>query len=88
MSQLPPDKVPLNRHSLMDLEYWLDELGAKRCEENPSRWVLSFPEWSAEIQMEQDELKVIWEKDGERKQCCFSYGLTRGDVEAVMTQGP
>ncbi len=88
MTQLPPAHTPLNQHSLMALESWLYELGAQRNGENINRWTWDFSDWSAEIHMEQDELRVAWEKDGALSQCSFPYGLSRGDVEAAMSAGP
>ena len=46
------------------------------------------PEWSAEIVLELEELRVAWEQGGQRSQCCFPYGLPRSDVEAALSEGP
>ena len=88
MSLLPSDNTPLNRHSLVALELWLNHLGAEKSSLNPCLWTWSLPAWTVEIQMEQDELRVTWEKNGERNQRCFSYGLSRLDVEAAINEGP
>ncbi len=88
MSNLPPSNTPLNQHSLRALEIWLNELGAERNCADPCRWDWLMPQWSAEIQIEHDELRVTWEKDGRRSQCCFPYGLLRGDVETIMIEVP
>jgi len=88
MLQLPPAETPLNRHSLSALETWLQELGAKRSKTDACKWEWIRPQWSAEIQIEVDELRVTWDKDGHRNQCCFPYGLPRCDVEIAIKQGP
>ena len=88
MSTLPPDRTPLNRHSLIALESWLDELGAQQSNSAPCLWIWLMPNWSAELKMEQDELRVTWEQKGQQSCCCFSYGLHRGDVDVAITQGP
>ncbi len=88
MSQLPSSQTPLNQHSLSSLELWLADLGAQRSESDLSSWTLCRPLWSAEIKMEIDELRVSWEKDGKRCECCFPYGLPRQDVEVAISQGP
>ena len=88
MSALPPEQTPLDRHSLVSLESWLQRLGAERSCEDPCRWIWLMPEWSAEIVLEQEELRVAWEQGGQRSQCCFPYGLPRSDVEAALSEGP
>ncbi len=86
--ELPPAETPLNRHSLFALENWLNQLGAKRSAGDPCLWIWSLPKWTAKIQMAQDDLMVTWEKDGKKKQCFFSYRLSRIDVEQAISQGP
>ncbi len=88
MSLLPPAETPLNRHSIKSLEIWLAGLGAMQSETDACRWDWLMPQWSAQILIEQDELRVIWAKDGQSNQCCFPYGLSRSDVEIAMKQGP
>ena len=88
MTSLPGAQIPLNQHSLGSIELWLNELGAKKSTNDPCLWLLKTVNWSAEIKIEQDELRVVWEKDGKRNQCCFSYGLSRQDIEFAMMQGP
>ena len=88
MSQLPIAETPLNQHSLTSLELWLHQLGAQRSQEDRCLWLWSMPNWSAEIKMESDELRVTWDKEGKKNQRCFSYGLTRQDVESAIIQGP
>ncbi len=88
MSKLPPVQTPLNQHSLMALEAWLSELGAHRTSNDPCLWLLSMPKWSAEIKLEVDQLRVSWHADGTGSECCFPYGLSRGDVETAINEGP
>ena len=72
----------------MALEIWLQNLGAQRLKDDPSCWRLLRPKWFADIQFEQEDLRVTWEYEGQRSQCCFSYGFPRIDVETAITQGP
>ena len=88
MSLLPPDQTPLNQHSLAALESWLIELGAQKSRKDPCLWIWLMPKWSAEIKMEQDELKITWEQKGKLSQCSFPYGLSRLDVQAAIEEGP
>ncbi len=88
MLSLPPSDIPLNRHSLTILESWLTQLGAERYRDDPCKWALKRSNLSIEILMDKDDLKVTWEKEGQISQCCFSYGLSREDVEAVIIAGP
>ncbi len=88
MFHLPPEKTPLNRHSLTALENWLRQLGAERSKTDACSWEWMMPQWSAEIQLEVDELRVTWNKDGQLNQCSFPYGLPRCDVETAIKQGP
>ncbi|MCF8142237.1 MAG: DUF3143 domain-containing protein [Cyanobium usitatum Tobar12.5m-G36] len=46
------------------------------------------PEWSAQIELEVDELKVSWHSDGQVCVRHFPYGLSRADAEAVILAGP
>ena len=88
MYLLPPTQTPLNRHSLLALETWLEQLGAKRSSSNPSLWIWQRAQWSAEIEIGQADLIVIWDKNNLRSQCSFPYGLSRQDVEAAIKEGP
>ncbi len=88
MSLLPSADTPLNQHSLTAIERWLQEMGAEQSNKNLSQWVWNSEDWSAEIWIEQDELRVVWKKDGNQNQCSFPYGLTRRDIQAAMDEGP
>jgi hypothetical protein len=89
-SFLPPESSPLNQHSLRALEQWLLQLGAIRINNDPCRWQLERPDWSAVLLLAREDLKVIWqasETTGD-KQCSLPYGLSRADVEAAIQAGP
>ena len=88
MVLLPPAETPLNQHSLIALDSWLEQLGAKRNNQDLASSKLSSPQWIAEIHMKQDELTVTWDQEGRKTSCSFPYGLTRTDVEMAMDQGP
>ncbi len=89
MPALPTDRTPLNQHSLMALEQWLRDLGAEPMEEAPCHWLLKTSTWSAELVLEQEDLRVTWLQPGEdNPQCCLPYGLSRADVEAAIQAGP
>ena len=88
MSFLPPPNTPLNQHSLVALELWLSSIGASKSKENPSIWLWSMHQCSAEINMKKDELSVVWLQGDKKSQFSFSYGLPRKDVEDALRQGP
>ncbi|WP_232200191.1 DUF3143 domain-containing protein [Synechococcus sp. CC9616] len=73
----------------MALEQWLRDLGAEPAPDAPSRWTLQTPTWSAELTLEQEDLRVTWlQPEAEPRQCCLPYGLSRADVEAAIQAGP
>ena len=85
---MPPAQTPLDRHSLIALERWLQLLGAEKSIADPCSWEWLRPQWRARIFLEKEELRVVWDSNGVKSQICFPYGLPRGDVEAVMIEGP
>jgi hypothetical protein len=88
MTDLPPSQALLYNHPLPALESWLQQLGAVQRGLNSCLWDLETPDWSAEIELEIEELCVRWQgPDGamERK---FPYGFSRADVEAAILAGP
>ena len=89
-SSLPPESSPLNQHSLRALEQWLLQLGAIRIDNDPCRWQLERPDWSAVLLLDREDLKVIWQASGTSAdtQCSLPYGLSRADVEAAIRAGP
>tara|TARA_B100000700_G_C14739967_1_gene712533 strand:- start:107 stop:373 length:267 start_codon:yes stop_codon:yes gene_type:complete len=88
MAQLPSLKTPLNQHSLEALELWLKQLGATRSKSDPCLWHWIMPDWVAEIQMDYENLRIRWEKDGSKCECSFSYRLSREDVQSAIYEGP
>jgi hypothetical protein len=73
----------------MALEQWLRDLGAEPAPDAPSRWTLQAPTWSAELTLEQEDLRVTWlQPEAEPRQCCLPYGLSRADVQAAIQAGP
>ena len=90
MLTLPPPQTPLNQHSLLSLESWLGQLGAIKSDEDPSLWHWQSTQWNLEMKLDRDELCVVWyiESDSSQRQRCFSYGLSREDVEAAINEGP
>ena len=89
-SSLPPESSPLNQHSLRALEQWLLQLGAIRIDNDPCRWQLERPNWSAVLLLAREDLKVIWQasRNTGETQCSLPYGLSRADVEAAIQAGP
>ena len=81
-------KTPLNQYSLASLESWLEDLGAYKDIENPSKWYLQFPNWSAILLLEESDLSVVWESQGQYTKRIFSYCINREDVENAILQGP
>ena len=51
------------------------------------RW--SRPQWTAELQLEREDLRVAWQRpDQSDRVCSLPYGLPRADVEAAILAGP
>jgi hypothetical protein len=88
MSALPDPATPLYNHPLPALEAWLGELGAVQRRGDPCLWDLHHGEWSAELELEAEDLSVRWQQDGQRTSRQFPYGLSRADVEAAILAGP
>ena len=88
MSLLPSSKTPLNQHSLAAIELWLKDLGAERSDGDPCLWNWSILESQAEIKMEKENLRIIWQKNGKKSECIFPYGLSRQDVMSAICEGP
>ena len=80
--------TPINQHSLQSLELWLNDLGAKKDINNPSKWYLLLSNWKAIICFEQEDLSVVWQSEGEETKRLFSYCINREDVENAILQGP
>lgn len=85
---LPDRDTPLYHHSLPDLENWLRHLGALQQGPHASTWDLHQSQWSAQLELESEELKVSWHHEGRSSVRHFPYGLSRADVEAAILAGP
>jgi len=88
MVHLPDPATPLYNHSLPALEQWLRELGATQRRRTPCLWDLPHGDWSAEVELDVDDLSVRWQQGGQRSARQFPYGLSRSDVEAAILAGP
>jgi Protein of unknown function (DUF3143) len=88
MPDLPPPQAPLYNHPLPALESWLRQLGAVQRGVNSCLWDLQTPEWSAELELEIEELSVRWQGAGASVERHFPYGFSRADVEAAILAGP
>ena len=88
MAPLPPPQTPLYNHPLPCLEAWLRDLGARQQADNPCRWDLHQPQWSASIDIDVEDLQVIWHQEGHQTVRRFPYGLSRADVQAAILAGP
>ena len=83
-----PSDTPINQHSLQSLELWLKALGAIKDMDNPSKWYLLLSNWNATISFEEEDLSVVWERDGILTKRLFSYCINREDIENAILQGP
>jgi hypothetical protein len=65
-------------------------LGAIRIDNDPCRWQLERPDWSAVLLLAREDLKVIWQASGNtgETQFCLPYVLSRADVDAEIQAGP
>ena len=79
---------PINQYSLQSLELWLTNLGAVKDIKNQSKWYLLLSDWNATIIFEQEDLSVMWEREGQETKRLFSYCINREDVENAILQGP
>jgi len=88
MASLPDASTPLYSHPLPALEAWLRDLGARQQGTHGAVWDLHHPQWSAQIQLEVEDLQVSWHREGQTSVRHFPYGLSRADVEAAILAGP
>jgi len=88
MSPLPPAQTPLYHHPLPELEGWLTQLGAVQAAPHSCLWSLSHHGWTAELELEIEELSVRWHSGSSCVERQFPYGLSREDVEAAILRGP
>ena len=88
MSSLPSPQAPLYSHPLPALEQWLRQLGAVQQGAHSCFWDLELASWSAQIELEVEELSVRWSGCDGEVQRQFPYGFSRADVEAAILAGP
>ena len=88
MTDLSPPQAPLYNHPLPALERWLQQLGAVQRGLNSCLWDLQTADWSAELELEVEELCVRWQGAGGLVERHFPYGFSRADVEAAILAGP
>lgn len=88
MSSLPSPQAPLYNHPLPALEQWLTDLGAVQRAPHSCVWDLQLSNWSAEIELQVEELSVRWRSDADPVERHFPYGFSRADVEAAILAGP
>ncbi|MCP9775248.1 DUF3143 domain-containing protein [Cyanobium sp. WAJ14-Wanaka] len=88
LADIPRGDTPLYHHPLPSLEAWLREMGAKQQPGNRCIWDLHCPQWSAQIELEVDELKVSWHQEAQVCVRHFPYGLSRHDAEQAILAGP
>ena len=84
----PTSATPLYHHPLPALEAWLGSLGALQQPSQPCCWDLHGAEWTAQIELEVEELKVSWHNEGQVSVRYFPSGLSRADAEAAILAGP
>jgi len=88
MPSLPSPQAPLYNHPLPALEQWLSDLGAVQRSAHSCFWDLQLGSWTAEIELEVEELSVRWHQEGRTVARHFPYGLSREDAEAAILAGP
>ena len=79
---------PINQYSLQSLEAWLQNLGAEKDNDDPSKWRLDHADWQAIIYFEQEDLSVLWDFNGQQIKRSFSYCINKEDVQNAILQGP
>jgi len=88
MSSLPSPQAPLYSHPLPALEQWLMDLGAVQKGPHSCLWDMELANWSAQIELEVEELSVRWRTGEAPVERHFPYGFSRADVEAAILAGP
>ncbi len=88
MTSLPSPQAPIYNHPLPALEQWLSDLGAVQRAPHSCLWDLQLGGWSAEIELEVEELSIRWLGGASAVERHFPYGLSRADVEAAILAGP
>tara|TARA_B100000700_G_scaffold330676_1_gene458243 strand:+ start:4901 stop:5173 length:273 start_codon:yes stop_codon:yes gene_type:complete len=88
MNTLPSDSLPLDQHSLSQIERWLTNLGAVKSDSEQSLWRFKNINWSAKIQLNKHKISITWEKDGMGNMIELPYTLSRFDIQSAILDGP
>jgi hypothetical protein len=87
----PSATTPLYSHPLPEIELWLSEKGGQQIAEAPHCWLVTHPDWNAELCLDTDQLTVRYFGfgQGDREVMrAFKYSLSRQDIEAAVFSGP
>lgn len=89
MTLLPAD-TPLYNHPLPQIEHWLTALGGEKDATDPHCWYIRFPQWTAQLCLEIEEITVHYCLQGSDREVArsFKYSLSRQDIEAAVLAGP
>ncbi len=85
---LPQADTALYNHPLPAIEHWLASQGCRQDDQNPSIWYITRPEWSAELFMDVEDIRVRYIMGGKDLHRAFPYSLSRRDVEEAIFAGP
>ncbi|MCH9056709.1 DUF3143 domain-containing protein [Synechococcus sp. PCC 6717] len=90
MTTLPTANTPLYNHALPQLEEWLRQKGCVQNDTDIHCWDIDYPQWSAQICLDIEELQVVYHDrlEGTTIQRSFKYSLARSDVEDAIFAGP
>ncbi|AXY68296.1 DUF3143 domain-containing protein [Thermosynechococcus sichuanensis E542] len=90
MNTLPNPQTPLYNHALPQIEAWLQQKGCVRDETDIHCWELEYPQWSARICLDIEELQVVYHDrlEGNVIQRSFKYSCPRAEVEEAIFAGP
>mgnify|MGYP001811413968 CR=1 FL=1 len=87
---LPPADTPLYNHPLPQIERWLTALGGEKDTQAPHCWHMQFPQWTAELCLDIEEVTVRYFPCNTEREIArsFKYSLSREDIEAAVLAGP
>jgi hypothetical protein len=88
---LPAANTPLYNHPLPEIERWLSDQGFEQSQDDIHCWLISRPDWKAELCLDVEQLVIRYFDFGEGDrtiQRTFKYSLSRQDIEAAVFAGP
>ncbi len=87
---LPSADTPLYNHPLPTIEAWLRNLGCEKDDSMPHCWHIQFPQWTADLCLEVEEMTVHYNSKDSNQDIArsFKYSLSREDIEAAVLAGP